>query len=91
MSVIPVDFQTRSILRDLADAIAPTAEAREQRVFREVYRRCIAEGVQPARAQIAATSAARSVRAGFAPSGAADRAVERATSNHDDPPPKSAA
>lgn len=91
MSVIPVDFQTRSILRDLADAIAPTSEAKEARVFRIVYRRCIEAGVQPARAQIAATSAARSVRAGFEPSGAADRAVDRATRNNDDPPPPFAA
>ena len=74
-------------LRDLADAIAPTPEAKEQRVFRIVYQRCIAHGVQPARAQIAATSAARAVRAGFEPSGAADRAVDRATRNNNDPGP----
>jgi hypothetical protein len=91
MTVLTVDFQLRRLL-DREYPTAPRRETTEDIVRREVMAGCLRAGVPKAAAMVAADGACRSVRAGFDPSSAVRRAVERATASAfpDGEPPSAA-
>lgn len=81
MSAVIVDFATHARRAFHREAEVIRKETKEDKVRRIVMERCLKAGVPFTTARNAANSACQSVRAGFEPSGCADRAVDRAIKN----------